>query len=401
MIFDFHPNILMLFGAILLTGVIGGQLAHNTGIFPRITGYILIGFILGPNTSGILSNTLLENVRVFADLSVGLILFQLGLQVDLKHLWQQKMILLTGVFESILTLILIFTTLVLLKINYLHAALVAAIGVSSSPAVTLLIANEFDVKGPVTQTSLTLTAINNVLAFCFFTLIVPFLRMKFDHSDGSVGTSLLIPLYRLFGAVIFACVLSAFMLWIGRFIGKRENIQFSLLAGTIIFAVGMANFLQVSSLMAMLALGTIIATLDKENYLMEVEFGHSGEVFFVILFVIAGASLHIHQLIEVGWVAILFVAARVLSKLLPVVIMSKKLNLNRTQAYSLGLTLLPMASMAIGLVNSLQSISAEVASTLAAIVFAAVAILETIGPVLTVMALKKANELTEYAGHHH
>ena len=399
MIFDLHPNTLMLFGTILLAGVMSGQLAHNTGIFPRITGYILIGFILGPNISGILNDSLLESVKVFADLSIGLVLFQLGLQVDLKHLLQQKILLLTGIFESTLTLILLFSTLVLLKVDYLHAALVAAIGISSSPAVTLLIANEFDVKGPVTETSLILTAINNVLAFCFFTIISPFLRMKFTQGGDSLSP-LLIPFYRLFGAIIFAYCLSIFMLWVGRFIGKRENIQFSLLAGTIIFAIGAANFLQVSPLMTMLVLGMIIATLDKENYLMEVEFGHSGEIFFVVLFVIAGANLHIHNLIEAGWVALLFVVVRMLSKLLPMMIMSKKLNLNRTQAYSLGLTLLPMASMAIGLVNTIRGISVEFASTLTAIILAAVAILETIGPIVTVMALKKANELTEYRGHH-
>ena len=60
-----QANGLILFGAILLLGLLGGRLAAATRILPAITGYIATGFILGPGgLNWLTADTLQMNFKV-------------------------------------------------------------------------------------------------------------------------------------------------------------------------------------------------------------------------------------------------------------------------------------------------------------------------------------------------
>lgn len=74
-------------------------------------------------------------------------------------------------------------------------------------------------------------------------------------------------------------------------------------------------------------------------------------------------------------------------------LLARPSGLTLGQGNLLSLTLAPMAGMAIGLAQSTSNMYPEFASTLSAIVLASVAILETVGPIATEFALKKAGEV--------
>jgi Kef-type K+ transport system membrane component KefB len=387
-------NSLTIFGFILLLGLIGGHLAHATRFFPRVTGYILIGLIFGPDILGIITPSILIETRVLSDVAVGLVLFQLGLQVNVKHLYQDCNLLWTAFAESSFTFFTAFCTLYALKINILCAGLAAAISVSSSPALTLLITNQHNNVGLITQRSLTLVAINNIIAFCFYMMLLPFLYISIQKPSNVFHFIILAPLYRLIGSIFLAGLSGCTMLIINRFIGKQGNTQFQLVVGILILVVGLAKIFYVSPILTPLILGIIIANKDKENNLKNIDFGHSGEIFFIFLFVLTGAKLHFHQLITVGWTALAYVLARLAGKCLPVYVLSRLHGLNYTQSFALGLTLLPIAGMAIGLVNTTLDIANnEFTEIIAAIVLASVAMIEIISPLITIFALKKTGEL--------
>lgn len=388
-------NLPTIFGFMLILGVIGGHAAHVTRFFPRITGYILIGLIFGPNMLGLLSNSLLADARIFSDIAIGLVLFQLGLQINIKNLYQNRSLLLTGVIESLVTFTLIFITLRYFHIGFLHAALAATIGASSSPALTLIMANKEGDIGLVTQRSLTLVAINNIIAFCGCMILLPMVNFSTKSFSGALYAVIVEPVYRMIGPVILASVLGFVMLMLGRMIGRRESAQFSLLVGILIMTIGLAQMFDLSPIIAPLVLGVVITNFDKRDHLLEIELGYSGEIFFIILFVLTGAKLHIGSLISVGWIAAAFVLARLVGKFVPVFLLSRHHGLSHTQSYALALTLLPMAGMAIGLVNTTIDVSSSFAELLSAIILASVAIIEVITPLITMFALKKAGELTE------
>lgn len=55
-------NALLLFGSLLLSGLVGGHIVTKNPWFPRITGYLIVGFILG--VGGHHASKLAEKIRI-------------------------------------------------------------------------------------------------------------------------------------------------------------------------------------------------------------------------------------------------------------------------------------------------------------------------------------------------
>src|SRR5438132_11246004 len=114
---DFLPgwppaaNSFVLFGLLLLAGLIGGRIAATTRVLPAITGYIAIGFVLGPGVLGLITGDALSDARIFADISLGLIVFDLGRRLDLEWVRHDRWLLPTGIAESLLSFAAMFALL--------------------------------------------------------------------------------------------------------------------------------------------------------------------------------------------------------------------------------------------------------------------------------------------------
>ena len=382
-------NGFLLFGILILIGVAGGHLAHRTGVLPRITGFIATGFILGPSVLGLLTPAMLNMAQLFVDLALGLILFQLGQLLNLPLAFRAKGLIWASLLESALSFVLVFGVLYTLGIPPLPAALAAAIGISSSPAVALMVVKELDASGPLTDRTLMLVALNNILSFLAYTLLLPFLHYT---QAADWNTVLLQPIYKLSMSVLLAWALARTLLALARQVGNNEGLQFALLVGVIVGGIGLAKALEASDLLTLLAMGGFVRHLDRKRALMDVDFGHGGQLFFVILFVVAGATLHLHDLMTAGWAAVGFVVARFIGKALGVMVLTST-GLPREKAHLASLTLMPMAGMAIGLTQSTSTMYPQFATTLTAIVLGAIAILETLGPIATEYALKRSGEV--------
>jgi len=388
-----HLNSLIAFSVLLLIGIIGGRIAHFLRFIPKITGFILAGFFLGPHFFGVLTPELIESGKIFSEIAVSLIMFELGSQIKFSSYRHSPHLVWMGLTESLLSFLLIFMTLQIFNINVLNSLLIAAIGVSASPAITMLIAEEYNASGPVISRSLFLTAFNNIMSFCLYTIIIFFFQITMNEHHNSIW-QVLHPLYSLFGSIILAMSLSVAMIVLGRFLGKDENTQFAALIAMLILANGVANALHLSPLLTSLIFGIATINLDTKDRLLEVEFGHSGEVFYVILFVFAGANLHASMLIDIGWLAFAFILARFIGKFIPIAIIGRQDHVKESHSFYLTLTLLPMAGTAISLLGSIKSISIETSVLIYTIVLASIAVLETIGPIITLLSLRLCGELT-------
>lgn len=384
-------NQFLLFGLVLLVGIAGGQLAHRTGYLPRITGFMICGLILGPSVLNLLNVELLADARIFIDLALGLILFQLGMHLDLGKLRQDHSILVTSLLECTLSFALIYFALTAIGISPIYASLAGAAGISVSPAVVLLVVRELDAQGPVTERALTLVALNNTVAFFTFTLILPTLHAG---QNAQLTTIVWQPLYMVAGSILLAYLLGQLTVRMARFVGKNQAAQFALLVGVVVAAIGVAKVLALSTLLTLLVLGIVAKNIDRNKDLLAVEFGHGGEIFFVILFVISGASLHLNELVTAGGAALVFVVARFAGKTGAMFLVSRYWSgFTANQSAMLGMTMLPMAGLAIGIVNTTSGMYPEFGAQLGSIILAAIAILETIGPIATEFALKRSGEV--------
>lgn len=385
-----ETNGLLLFGGLLLLGFTGAALAARTKRVPGITGMLVVGFIAGPSVLGLVDRPMLSEARIFVDVALGLILFQLGLMLDVRDFLRERVVWLTAAAESVATFLIVFAALATIGIGRLNAGLAAAVAVSSSPAVLLLVVRELNASGPVTALSLKLVAFNNVMAFLLFSSLLPILH--YEQQAGlidSIGRPLLI----LAGSALLGLVLGYAMIQFAKRLLKPGAEPFSLVVAVVLLALGLAKALALSPLLGLLAMGLAVRNLDSQEHLQDVQFGRGGELFFLILFVFAGANLHVDHLMNALVPVLVFITARFAAKSLAVATVTRLNGFPIRSSALAGFTLLPMAGMAIGLVQSTEALYPEFATTLSALVLGAVAILETIGPVATEFALKQVGEV--------
>jgi Kef-type K+ transport system membrane component KefB len=203
------------------------------------------------------------------------------------------------------------------------------------------------------------------------------------------------PVYLLAGSLVLGCAAAWAAILIGRWLRKREELQLVMLVGLVVLAVGAAAALNLSVLLALLIFGVMVRNLDRQRDLMMVDIGKIGQMFFVVLFVVTGATLDTGELIAGGAVAIVYILARFAGKSAAVLAFSYLSGIRRGAGGMLAIALTPMSGLAIVMVHNTTEVYPEFGAKLAAIVLSAVLILELVGPLAVQFALKRAGETGE------
>jgi Kef-type K+ transport system membrane component KefB len=377
-------------GVLLAVGVAGGELVQRVLRLPRITGYAATGLVLGPNGLAVIDHVLLDELTVFADLALGLVLFELGQRLDLAWLRRSPPLALMGVAEALASGVLVFFVL-----SYafgqapLVAAVAAAIAMSTSPAVLIRVAADLRAEGQVTERALILTAINGVIAFLALTVLIPWLHLEYR---GGWLTILVQPLYLIAGSLALALVAAHLTLKLAQLVGKHGGRQFIVVIAAVVLTVGVAVALKLSVLLALLAMGALVRNADRERHFIAVDFGDASQLFYVILFVITGARLDLGLVATAGAAGLAFVLVRFVGKALGVLALAPLAGLRLRQAGLVALALTPMSGLAVVLVHEPATLYPEIRAAVASVVLAGVVILELVGPIATQYALKWAGE---------
>ena len=261
---------------------------------------------------------------------------------------------------------------------------------SSSPAVLLHVAHEVGAAGPITERAKYLVALNNLFSFLAFSALLPAGHLARNADRLS---AFLQPVYQLFGSILVATLIATVLVYVSRLTHRAGQYRLALIIGALMLGVGIAHALNLSALFVPLAIGIVVSSLEKDEVISEVAFGEFFEIFFVVLFVYAGAKINIADLAEIGWVALAVVAARIAVKVLTVFGFARWQGVAPRPAVATGLLLVPMAGLAIGLGQTADTLFALEAARLNTLILAAVAILETIGPFVAAWAFRLAGEV--------
>lgn len=384
--FPLHLNVVALFGLTLMLGLIGGELAKRTYFLPRISGYIVAGFLVGPSVLNIVSPSVLSGSHTLIHISLSLILFELGRHLDFTWLRHDKGILKMAAAESSLTFILVFAGLLAFQFPLLHAALAATIAVATSPAVIMMVSDDLSSKGPVTRRTLILTSLNNIIGLTLFTLLLPL-----TQSDSSI-IMVVHAIYRLFGSVFLGICIFMLTLLTAYFIGKRKENQFVLFVSSVSFAIGLSTVLNISSMLTLFTLGVAARNYNYKNLLTEVDLGWLAKLFFILLFVITGVNLQLTGLLHSPWTILAFIFFLALGKSCGIWLFAKSSRLTTKQTWALCCALTPMAGLALGMSNIIVDFNPELGYQLVAIITTVVTILNIIGPIATQFAFIYSDE---------
>jgi NhaP-type Na+/H+ or K+/H+ antiporter len=204
--------------------------------------------------------------------------------------------------------------------------------------------------------------------------------------------ALLHPLYLIAGSVFLGALLFQLLAVISRWLQRSMTDQFILQLAMIVAAVGLAEMLHLSVLLTLLTLGLMARNAHPHRRVPVVDFGDVAQLFFVVLFVMTGASLKLADFSTVAFMALAFVIVRFAAKGAAIFAFGKFSKLSLRQCASLSLTLTPLAGLAAGMTFMLGEFVPQLASVAGSVLVAAVTLMQFLGPVATRFAFTMSNE---------
>ena len=382
-------NALLVFGGLLLFGLIAGYVVSKSPWVPRITGYLLVGFLLGAGGFNLLSGEVLKVTNIFADIAVALVVYQLGRYVDIGWLRREKWLMITVAVSAVLCFGFVSIALTWFGTDSVMALLGGVMAIATAPAVVLVVLRDLKAEGQVTRRLAAMTALNNFVAVLAAYALLPVIA----HEAGTpVWTLIQHTLYSLVGSAILAYLTYWMMMPLARLLGRENSSQFVLVISVIALAIGVAHALHLPVMLTMLIFAILSKNLDRQFDLMELEFGVANELFVVMLFVTVGASMKLSDLSLLGFSVLILIAARFLAMGLGVFLFARFARMNWRQAGLLTLGTLPMTEVGVGLMQTVSSLYPHTTANVLPLLAGSMVVLEFLGPVATQFALIKSGE---------
>ena len=378
----------LLFGVLLVAGMLGGEIARIART-PRIIGYVVVGFLLAPFTKAMGMGSLLDEGRIFVDLALGLVLFDLGRRMDLKWMKRDWTIAACGFAESLLAFFAVLVTLLVFRFDPVKAGLAAAIAMTTSPAVLMLIVHDSRADGQVTERAMNLTALNGLVSSILVTIL---LGSAHYEAQSQLEVAFLQPLYLFLGSLLLGALMSWISRAIARHIEKTREVHFALIAGMVVCAVGLATMLKLPVILALLSFGLFARNDDRSYDLLNVNLAPVGRLLYIVLFVITGASLPLQSLVSGGLVGLLVALARAAGKVTGVLAIAPVGGLRVRQALGLGAAMLPMSSLALLMQHDISRLFPAFGDELSAVLLAAILLMELVGPFVVQWGLRFAGD---------
>ena len=382
-------------GLILLLALLAGHLVKYVRV-PEVTGYILAGVALGPSVLGWVSADNLLALQVISEIALGLILFSIGSVFEFSRFRRMgRQILYLTLIESVLASALVTAGVLIIGQPWPVAFLLGAIAIATAPASTLMVIRECDSKGPLTENLLGIIAVNNLFCIAAYSLVAALI----DLSAGLGATSLVETVYRALFPLVWQLVGSAALgflvglllaAWSTRVTETGEMLI--LLAGSILLCVGVSRWLDLSPLVASLAVGATMVNLSARSGRLFETLAGTDPPFYAIFFVIAGADLDLTLVQSMGLIGLVYVGGRAVGKFAGAIVGARWLRLEPNVQRFLGFGLLAQAGLAVGLTLAVGQRFEAYAPIVSTVVLAGVGVYEMIGPISTRFALVRAGE---------
>jgi Kef-type K+ transport system membrane component KefB len=387
-------NEILSVGLILLAAVLAGHLAQLARV-PEVTGYLLVGVAIGPSALDVISHENLTALGFLSEVALGLILFNIGAIFEASNFRRVGPgVVRVTLWEASLAFLLVGAVLLLLGLDWPLALLLAVVAMETAPATTLMVLNEYDARGTMTERLLALVALNNMYVLFTFGVVAAGLTIIQPSGDGWLMTAYRavhglgwtiagsIALGALLGIAIDALAARA----------KESGESLILAIGAVLIDVGASRWLGLSPLISTLALGATVANASTRGDRLLQGLGRVDPPLYAAFFVLAGAELVPSAVLNLGLVGVCYVLARTAGKIIGARIGLRGQEVPAVVYRQLGYCLISSSSLAVGLTIQIRSAFPSYAATVTGVVLAAVVIFEIVGPLLTRRALMITGE---------
>jgi hypothetical protein len=279
--------------------------------------YLVLGILLGPQVSGVLSAETLTSFSPITTLALGWIGAIVGMQFYLRDLvridGQQYRL---AFFEALTTLVVVMGAEMvalawLFDIPYVQSAIpgfaLGAIAATSTPAGIEVVARRLSRRGPIVRQLEITTAIDALVAVIAVGLLMCFHNPTGPMAARSLTTTEWVAITLGIGIIGGAL----FHLFLGT--ERHTDRIFISLTGAIILTSGAASYLGLSPLLPAMIVGIMLVNTSSNRLEIQSALTNAERPFYFVLLIVAGASWRPGLVVSVIPV-VLFLLARAIGK---------------------------------------------------------------------------------------
>ena len=383
----------------LFTGIIFGRLAKFVRL-PNVTGYLIAGLLLGPSFLKIVPANMVNNFSVISDISLGFIAFSIGSEFNLEYFKKVGLApIIIAITESFGAIILVTIVLILFGFDAKLSILLGAIAAATAPAQTIMVINQYKAKGSLTSMLMSVVALDDAVALIGFGFATTIVKVMSSNLSTNIVLSILTPLYAVIISFILGAIASIFMKLSFKWFKQASN-RLCIIIAFILITYWLAELSHGSPLLACMTLGGVLVNIYEDiNSIVKLTDAFCPPI-FMIFFVISGAGFEISALSGIGVVGLLYVVMRVIGKMAGAWFGGRITRQDKKICNYLGLTLMPQAGVALGLIVVAGNLIPAYAAQIRVIILCSTFIYSIIGPVAAKIALEKSGEIAVQALEH-
>jgi len=388
---DESTTLLITIGSLLLVGLLADFLGRETRL-PRVTMLLLLGVAAGPSVFDIVPDQRDEWFPVLTNVALVMIGFLLGGQFTGPELRAHGRAVFTiALVESAVTASLVVTVLALFGVDLAVALLLGGIAAATAPAATAAVVQARGAPSPFARTLLGVVALDDVWGLVFFSAAAA--AAAVIAGDGGSTAHVLDAVQEIGGGALLGLVLALPMAALTGRIRPGEPTREEAF-GVVLLCAGLAEWLDVSALLAAVVLGVVVANLARHHERPFREIEDIEWPFLVLFFVLSGASLETGALGAGGAVVVGYVLLRVIGKLGGAWLGGSLARAPAPTRRWLGFALLPQAGVALGLALDASERFPALADNILPVVIVATVGFEVVGTLFTQLALSRADPST-------
>lgn len=328
-------------GVVLTAAATLGYVARRLGL-PSVIGFLLTGLLVSPFTPGFVADS--NQLSLLADIGVVLLLFEVGIEIDLKRISKEQKALLWGAPAQVLIGLAIGTPIFLWLGIPLFGSLLLALSIALSSSVVIVNITRSPRRRTDTSTEEALLGWS-VVQDIFGVAAAAVILTLFGAND----QPLVIAIGGLFGFVALAIIASKLIPILFRLVRWERDLFliYSVSVGLVLAALGTVVFgipMALAGFVAGLAINQSRDTEEVRKAILPFR-----DLFAVLFFVVIGSLIEPSQMAKAWPFALLFIVLLVALKTLPIAFLARigKLKVKKLQ-FAVGMSQIGEFSFVLG-----------------------------------------------------
>jgi len=388
-------------GFLLLSSYLAGRAARTIAL-PQITGYLVIGIVVGPHVLGILPKEMVEEFRYVNGVALALIALSAGGELRIESLRERiRSIGVTTALQIVFMFTLVATSVFLARgaIDFLQgkpvsvvmavALLFGLVAIANSPATTIAIITEEKARGVFTDTVLGITVVKDVIILILIALFIPLASTLVDPSGGFS----LQAVWGILLGILGSLAVGVAMGWlVTHYLKRIRAYRILFVLGVAFLAVYLGEALHLEFILIAMVAGFYVQNYSRQGRRLLQALEANSLPIYAIFFALAGADLDFRVLGTAWVIATAMILARLAALWMSTHLATRIVKDPPVIHRFAWMGFVAQAGVTLGIANLIRENFPVWGDSVATVIIAMIAVNQLVGPPAFRWAVVKAGE---------